>query len=130
MALHKKTVRIRGQRGTRAQNSPVRCPPSIFRLRSRGPPSSSGAMGPKQIIITPPAMVAVEWERERERGSVRRPCHQAHHPQFGPISLLATLSKERGPPSPPRPGNMHMAWQSQRCELVQGAKCFSGQKVA
>ena len=62
------------------------------------------ARSPKQIIITPPPMVCGgggraggPWGRYTAGRPTGRPraCHQAHHPQFGPILPLARLSNEQ-----------------------------------
>ena len=112
-------------------------PPSIFRLRSRGSPSS-GASSPKQIIITRAVVTA---GRRHGRGRGVGGALDNHHPQFSPISPLNTLCARAaadGQPDGPWPTNMQMAQpviqsvsrsvsrsgQSQRCEFVLGEAVF------
>jgi len=91
MALQQKTVRIRGQRRTEVQ-------------KTKKPPA------PAFDLSVTIAWSAVIWREEpktnhnyaardrcgrggeRREGRPRRRRHQAHHPQFAPILLLATLS--------------------------------------
>ena len=93
MALQQKTVRIRGQRRTEVQ-------------KTKKPPAPAPAFDFSVTI----AWSAVIWREEpktnhnyaardrcgrggkRREGRPRRRRHQAHHPQFAPILLLATLS--------------------------------------